>query len=133
LKLSLVAVDLDGTLLGGTSGRYGFLPAGVEALRQAVRKHSLVGIATGRDLPFILELLRREGIAPEKEGWPHVIIAEERYIYYLGKDGGYRPAADWNESIYQAELSQFRAIVHGVSALLSGDISTLPPVGWREK
>ncbi|CAG7627344.1 HAD family hydrolase [Paenibacillus allorhizosphaerae] len=131
MKLSLVAVDLDGTLLGGTSGRYGFLPAGVEALRLAARQQAIVAIATGRDLPFILELLEREKVNPVVESWPQVIVSEERCIHYLNDGMVYVPDAEWNDKILQAERSRFDAILQGVNELLAGELAAIDPSASR--
>lgn len=129
--MKLIAVDLDGTLLGGTTGKYGFMAAGVEALRQAVSNQVQIGIATGRDMPFILELLKREGIVPADEGWPHVIVSEERFIHYIDENGHYTPDHKWNEAAEQAERAHFRTIVPGVSAMLMGELSRIDAASRR--
>ncbi|MFE5321143.1 HAD family hydrolase [Paenibacillus sp. NPDC056579] len=129
--MRLIAVDLDGTLLGGTSDKYGFLPAGVDALRQAVGRSKLAAIVTGRDLPFILELLRREGIVPEQEGWPQLIISEERLIHYLDEHGDYVPETEWNEAVERAERSRFADIVPAVASLLEGKLAEVDAASRR--
>jgi HAD superfamily hydrolase (TIGR01484 family) len=130
MKVRLIAVDLDGTLLGGTTGRYGFLPAGVTALREAASRNIAVSIVTGRDLSYILDLLAREGVDPLAEGWPHLIIAEERYVYYLRKQG-YEPDTQWNDAIHEAERSQFERIRNEVSALLTGELAKADATSFR--
>ncbi|WP_028550810.1 HAD family hydrolase [Paenibacillus sp. UNC451MF] len=129
--MKLIAVDLDGTLLGGTVGRYGFKSSGVEALRQAAAQQMHVAIVTGRDLPFILELLHREGIVPEKEGWPQVIVSEERLIHLLDDEGKYKPETEWNEEVERIERSHFADIMPGVSALLEGKLSQIDAASRR--
>ncbi|MCS7464215.1 Cof-type HAD-IIB family hydrolase [Paenibacillus doosanensis] len=129
--MKLIAVDLDGTLLGGTSGRYGLLPAGVEALRRAAGQGKTIAVATGRELPFILGLLEREGIVPEREGWPQLIISEERFIHRLNGQGEYAPEAEWNEAIERAEREHFGAVIAGVAALLEGELASVDAASRR--
>lgn len=130
MRLALIAVDLDGTLLGGTSGRYGILPAATEALRGAARLGLRVCIATGRDLPFILELLEREGIRPHAEGWPHVIIAEERTVHHWRNDA-FVPDDAWNREVLAAERSSFTTVRQGVIELLQGPLLAIDPEARR--
>lgn len=130
MTLRLIATDLDGTLLGGTAGRYGFLPAGVAALEAAVAQGVKVAVVTGRDLPFIERLLLREGVDPSRAGWPHVIIAEERVIFYLD-EGVYRASQPWNDEVLAAERSHFAAIQEGVEELLRGSLVEVDPTARR--
>lgn len=126
MRLGLIAVDLDGTLLGGTPGRYGILPAATAALCGAARLGLRVCIATGRDLPFVLELLAREGIRPRADGWPHVIIAEERTIHEW-RDDAFVPDNAWNREVLAAERSSFTAVRQGVIELLQGPLLAIDP------
>lgn len=127
MKISIVAVDLDGTLLGGTEGRYGMLPVAIETLRHIVGNGTIVGIATGRDFPFIIGLLEREGIIPAKEGWPHFIMEEERYIYKWSGNGIYATDVERNVSIHRTERAYYQQIVQGVSHLLTAELATIDP------
>lgn len=130
MAIRLIATDLDGTLLGGTSGRYGFLPEGVAALQGAAGRGIQIAIVTGRDLPYIEQLLHREGVHPEQVGWPQVIIAEERLVFNL--DGaGYRPSQPWNDDILAAERSRFVTIQDEVARLLEGPLAEADPTAQR--
>jgi HAD superfamily hydrolase (TIGR01484 family) len=130
VDLKMIAVDLDGTLLGGTTERYGCLPEGLEALRQATRYNRHVAIVTGRDIDFIRRLLSEEGIDPVREGWPHVIIAEERYIYYWNNDN-YVSDEVWNRSVFEAEYAHFAAIRQGVNELIAGEMARIDASCFR--
>jgi HAD superfamily hydrolase (TIGR01484 family) len=126
----MIGVDLDGTMLGGTAGRYGFLPAGIDALRFFVKEHQgQVAIVTGRDIASIEKLLEMEGIGAE-EGWPHVIIAEERYIYHL-HERSYIAEEKWNRSIHETERKHFEDIRRGVNELLADQLAQLTPGSRR--
>ncbi|GAA4840412.1 hypothetical protein GCM10023310_17880 [Paenibacillus vulneris] len=129
--MKLIAVDLDGTLLGGTSGRYGFKPSGVEALRRAAARQIRIAIVTGRDMTFILKLLEREGIEPEQEGWPHVIISEERLIHFLDSQGKYAAETEWNDEVERVERSHFVDVISGISALLEGKLLQIDAASKR--
>ncbi|MEF3303599.1 HAD family hydrolase [Paenibacillus sp. GYB003] len=127
MKIGMVAVDLDGTLLGGTKGRYGMLPEAVEALRRIARNGAIVGFATGRDYPFMIELLKREGIDPAAEGWPHFMMEEERFIYELRDNGIYETDALRNDAVDRTEREHFRRIAHGVSDSLAAALAAIDP------
>jgi HAD superfamily hydrolase (TIGR01484 family) len=124
MTLRLVAVDLDGTLLGGTPGRYGFLPSGVAALQQVAQLPARVAIATGRHMEFILALLQREGVDPATAGWPHIIVAEERLVYEW-HDGSYQEDLVWNKQALAAELASYDIIRAGVDQLLTGELAEI--------
>lgn len=109
MPFQLIAVDLDGTLLGGTEEGYGFLPEGINALRQAVSKQTLITIATGRSIHFILELLERERVHYKTEQWPHFIIADDCLVYNL-RNETFEPNLDWNENIQRTERLYFENI-----------------------
>jgi hydroxymethylpyrimidine pyrophosphatase-like HAD family hydrolase len=131
ISLGGVAVDLDGTLLGGVKGRHGFRPEGTRALRQVAAAGGFVAIVTGRDLDFILKLLEREGVALE-DGWPHVIISEERYLHMWSlEQRRFVPDLEWNEWIFGQEGVSFDAIVQGMTELLAGPLTQLDPECYR--
>lgn len=130
MRIRLVAVDLDGTLLGGTEGRYGIFPEGISALRRAVGMQAAVAIVTGRDFEFVPELLKTEGVQWSQEQWPHLIIAEERCEYRL-QNGQYAPDSEWNEEIRVLERGHFEQISDGVNQLLSSRIASIDPGACR--
>ena len=132
MPIRMIAVDLDGTLLGGTEGRYGFLPEGTAALRKAASSQARIAIVSGRDFEFIEGLLAREGVFVSESGWPHIVIAEERFLYRL-RGGRYEPDREWNEAIGQLERMHFERIRSGVEALLAGDVGSLDGGARRQE
>lgn len=130
MPIRLIAVDLDGTMLGGTKNRYGILSEGIAALRQAAEEGVLIAIVSGRDYPFIPRLFQEEGVDIPREGWPHLIIAEERLEYRLHA-GCYHPDTSWNEEIRVRERMHYEQLCVEVDRLLSADIQRLDPVAFR--
>lgn len=124
--IKMIALDLDGTLLGGTKIGYGIMPEALQALEEASKRGLRIGIVTGRDFEFIEWMLHDEGINPAKVGYPEVIIAEERFVFYL-TDSGFAPDQRWNSQIETSErslLSVAREIVH---PLLEGELGAIDP------
>lgn len=132
MSLRLIAVDLDGTLIGGTNEKYGILLEGLEALRRAVAMKYLIAIVTGRDIDFIKRLFVRQGFRWADEGWPHMIISEECYIYRL-IGGQYVSDSDWNDHIRHTERAYFEFIRKGIDQLIESDLSRLDSGVFRRK
>lgn len=138
MKLSMVAVDLDGTLLGGRQDRYGIRDEVTESFHRLAVKGVAISLVTGRDMPFILGLLKREGIDPQRDGWPRYIIAMERAIYKWGPAatgteaeeetaGGYIPLADWNKRVEAAERSQYTWLRAKIDEEINGRLGEIDP------
>lgn len=130
MPVRLIAVDLDGTMLGGTKDRYGIFPEGVAALRQAAEEGVMIAVVSGRDYPFIPRLFQEEGVDISLEGWPHLIIAEERCEYRLDA-GSYQPDTAWNTEIRAWEQMHYERLCAEVDRKLSDDILRLDPVAFR--
>ena len=113
----MIAVDLDGTLLGGTSPHYGCLPSGLTSLRRAFNLGTRICLITGRDLDYIRELLDREKVVPRTEGWPSVLIPEERLVFYW-QGSSFEPDERWNHMVLAAERSHFTFLQREVGLLL---------------
>lgn len=126
----MVATDLDGTLLGGTTGRYGFRSQAVEALGTMAAQGGIVALVTGREHDFIEQLLEREGVRPGTMGWPRLLIAEERFIYHLRGDR-FEPDEAWNRKARTDEASHFEEIRDGVADLLKGPLARVDPTSRR--
>lgn len=111
--IRLLAADYDGTL-----AKRGRLPADLKALLDQVlgcgRKFAIV---TGRPFPDLVELLANSGITAA-QGFPHVLICEERDIYFLEADG-YHALEPHNSRAYMLEtacLPQSRALALDLQA-----------------
>lgn len=111
--LKLIALDLDGTLLGGTQPHYGILPEALEAMRAATEQGVFIGIASGRELDFMEQLFPDHQVDPGRDGFPKLLMPDERYLYLL-KHSEYEPAAAWNDQIEAKErgcLADARTLV----------------------
>jgi len=128
--IRLVALDLDGTLLGGTEGRYGIRDEAIAALYAAQRRGVEIGIATGRELEFILDMFERHGVDPAAAGFPSVIVAEERLIYTL-EGGEYRPDSAWNDALVKAETGYYPVVSELVARLIDSDLRGIDPTVRR--
>ena len=117
MQLQMIAVDLDGTLLGGTSPHYGCLPSGLTSLRRAFKLGTRICLITGRDLDYIQKLLDREQVAPQTEGWPGVLIPEERLVFYW-QGSSFEPDEQWNHMVLTAERSHFTFLQREIALLL---------------
>ncbi|MCK9223099.1 MAG: Cof-type HAD-IIB family hydrolase [Limnochordia bacterium] len=98
--VDLVAVDLDGTLLGGVPG-YGIHPAALQAMKQARRHGIQFAIVTGRPYEFIENLVEEYEVL---ESSVSAIVAEERFIYIKDK-GLFRPDLEYNNWTLSLEQS----------------------------
>jgi len=123
-------MDLDGTLLGGTEGYYGIREEALAALHTAHGRGVQLGIVTGRELEFILNLLERHGIQPATAGFPSVIIAEERRIFTL-EGGEYRPDSAWNDPLVTTERSYYELVSGIVARLIETELRHIDPTVRR--
>jgi hydroxymethylpyrimidine pyrophosphatase-like HAD family hydrolase len=107
--IRLVAMDLDGTIL--ERGR-SLAPALVAVLRTLARRGVRCATATGRPLPFQLELFERHDLGTAA-GTPAALMVDEREIFLLAGTaadgaaaatggpamGGYQPLGAWNSAV----------------------------------
>lgn len=106
--VKLIALDLDGTLLGGTQPHYGIMPEAIEAMKTAAARGVMIGIASGRELDFMEGLFPDHQIDPVREGFPSILMPDERYVYTL-REGAYRPDVAWNTRVDANERSSLPA------------------------
>ena len=91
MSLKLIALDLDGTVLD-----QGVIQKELQReLTELTSRGVLITLNTGRPLVDIRAILAESGITPET-GFPHILIANGRDIYFL-KQSKYQPWKKWNE------------------------------------
>ncbi len=127
MRLKMIALDLDGTLLGGTKGYYGMLPEIKTVLEQAAASSVAIAFVTGRPFDFITHLLAEERVQPARSGWPRAIITDERAIYIWENDA-FQPDTEWNLKTEKMERDNFARINAGVKALLESSLPDIDPL-----
>lgn len=97
MKISLLATDLDGTLIGGGTGELSLYEDFRQALDLLRRKYgALWVVSTGRSLHSferVFSAMRLMDILPD------YVIVRHAYIYRRTKSGRYRPHHSWNFQI----------------------------------
>lgn len=99
-RVDLIAVDLDGTLLGGVPG-YGIHPAALKTMDQARRQGIKFAIVTGRPYEFIKNLIGEYEVLQSSVS---AIVAEERFIY-IKHEGLFKPDSQYNDWTLSSEQS----------------------------
>ena len=100
-NVKLVAFDLDGTVLQDER-----VPRDAcRLLKQFVDCGGVVTTATGRGPAVQEEILRRSRIGPGK-GYPHFLIAYDKFIYRL-RGTTYEPMAAWNDGL----MARWRSVL----------------------
>lgn len=98
--MKLVALDLDGTLLNRDGS---ISKETIHEMRRLYAKGLYIAIATGRPYETTLGILTNNGLEPS-DGFPQVLICDEREAYFLDPDG-YRAWVPWNDEARRTELS----------------------------
>lgn len=104
LPIRLISTDLDGTLYHEPSQ-----PPMPPELLEAIGRLQAQGVRwlinTGRDLPGVLDALRRSGAGVA----PDFLVLVEREIY-VRRDGGYAGLSDWNARCARDHATLFARI-----------------------
>lgn len=97
-SIVMIALDLDGTIMERGSA---IRPELVDRLIHLSQNGIRCVTATGRPLPFQLDLLDRHGILSPPSVFA-ALIADEREIHLRDESGEYRSHAPWNDALREA-------------------------------
>ncbi|HHT26388.1 MAG TPA: HAD family phosphatase [Firmicutes bacterium] len=97
----LMAVDLDGTLLGGVGTASGDIQTELLSVIALAHQQGLAfALVTGRNLDYVVRLLARY---PVLEQCLSGAVTEERFVYTT-RQGSLEPLSEWNDQMLQIEL-----------------------------
>lgn len=111
MRTCLIALDLDGTLLGGIKP-YGIRPAALQAMAQAHAQGMQFALATGRGVPYIDYLCTRYPVLRQVLAG---LVTEERYVF-LHRDGVFEPDSPFNEAALALERAILPAVTEQVAS-----------------